>query len=77
MVDWDNPANNDLWAGAGPKPPPDRPRPSPTTPRPPGNPRPGARRASHGPLRVLLDRRRLPLGQLPAPLTRPMSHPSP
>ena len=58
------------WARAGPS-PPARPRPSPTTPRPPGHPRPGARPASHGPLRVLLDRRRLPPGQPSVPLTRP------
>jgi len=58
------------WAGAGPRPPPDRPRPSPTTPRPPGHPRPGARPAPHGPLSVLLDRRRLPPGRPSAPLSR-------
>jgi hypothetical protein len=33
------------------------------------------RRASHGPLRVLLDRRRLPPGQPSAPLTRPLTTP--
>jgi len=45
-----------LGLAPAPDPPGPAPRPSPrggerTTPRPPGNPRPGARRASHGPLR--------------------------